>query len=567
MPSSSIPHVGAALVTVGLAGLLHLLSGGIGPAHAIWSSFPDVETPVCVADDDQTEPRFLSAGDSGLFAVWRDRRDGTSTQSGLRVQWLDDDGNPGWDPDGVRVSLTPASTYSGVDLVSDGAGGVIVAWADTRYGDFDVFAQRIGAGGQRLWGDDGLPVAVEDARQRRVAAVPDGVGGVYVAWDDTRRSFHSDIYLQRIDADGTALFTPSGLEVSADGIVERHVAITPDGAGGVILAWSRSDVGVQAARVGPTGTLGFGGTTIAVASGVSSSTNPFLVPDGVGGAVVAWMVSNDLGAQRIDAGGTRLWNGGTDVEVSQSEGSKTNLALASAGDGGAFLAWYEFAGSDRTARAQRLTATGARAWSDTARVLGPSATSGRVGIVPDGSGSALATWSEPGGEVLARKLRADGTPDWTPHDVVVSNLAGQVQELQAVGTADGGMIVGFERPSGSDDDVLAQRVLADGYLGGILSVGTWGPSARPLLAVHPVPFRTGTTITVEVEAAGATRVEVIDVAGRRVRTLLDGSRSEGRHLVTWDGRDHRGRTLPAGTYYVTAATPTGREVRPVVTLP
>ena len=45
------------------------------------------------------------------------------------------------------------------------------------------------------------------------------------------------------------------------------------------------------------------------------------------------------------------------------------------------------------------------------------------------------------------------------------------------------------------------------------------------------------------------RVDIYDIAGHRVRTLLNENRPAGRHLVAWDGRDEGGGTLPSGVYF------------------
>jgi flagellar hook assembly protein FlgD len=47
-------------------------------------------------------------------------------------------------------------------------------------------------------------------------------------------------------------------------------------------------------------------------------------------------------------------------------------------------------------------------------------------------------------------------------------------------------------------------------------------------------------------------VEVLDVAGRRVRTIHSGSASAGPLMLTWDGRDASGRETPAGLYFARA---------------
>jgi flagellar hook assembly protein FlgD len=48
-------------------------------------------------------------------------------------------------------------------------------------------------------------------------------------------------------------------------------------------------------------------------------------------------------------------------------------------------------------------------------------------------------------------------------------------------------------------------------------------------------------------------LEVFDVGGRRVRTLLSGWLSAGRHRATWDGKDERGSRRTAGLYFYRAS--------------
>ena len=49
--------------------------------------------------------------------------------------------------------------------------------------------------------------------------------------------------------------------------------------------------------------------------------------------------------------------------------------------------------------------------------------------------------------------------------------------------------------------------------------------------------------------AGHARLEVYDVAGRRVRTLVDGQVDAGWLAVRWDGRSDRGERVASGVYF------------------
>jgi hypothetical protein len=72
----------------------------------------------------------------------------------------------------------------------------------------------------------------------------------------------------------------------------------------------------------------------------------------------------------------------------------------------------------------------------------------------------------------------------------------------------------------------------------------------------PNPFNPVTMIGYDVPAGGGLVVlEVFDLAGRKVATLLDGPASEGRHQVLWRGTDSAGNTLPSGVYLCRFAAP------------
>ena len=54
-------------------------------------------------------------------------------------------------------------------------------------------------------------------------------------------------------------------------------------------------------------------------------------------------------------------------------------------------------------------------------------------------------------------------------------------------------------------------------------------------------------------------VEILDLSGRRVRTLFSAMASSGSFNWTWDGRDDRSRTVPPGIYLARVAVDAERE--------
>ena len=64
--------------------------------------------------------------------------------------------------------------------------------------------------------------------------------------------------------------------------------------------------------------------------------------------------------------------------------------------------------------------------------------------------------------------------------------------------------------------------------------------------------------------AGPVRLQIFDLAGLLVATLLDEAGPADCHEVTWNGRDSQGRALPSGPYIVRLETEDRVEARKVM---
>jgi hypothetical protein len=81
-----------------------------------------------------------------------------------------------------------------------------------------------------------------------------------------------------------------------------------------------------------------------------------------------------------------------------------------------------------------------------------------------------------------------------------------------------------------------------------LAVGL-GSFESGTLVFAPNPFREVATARIRVLDDSFVRMDVYDVAGRRV--LRGGARlAPGMQTMSWDGRDHSGRRAAPGTYFV-----------------
>jgi hypothetical protein len=80
---------------------------------------------------------------------------------------------------------------------------------------------------------------------------------------------------------------------------------------------------------------------------------------------------------------------------------------------------------------------------------------------------------------------------------------------------------------------------------------------RPVtIAPHPVSGTCALRFSLAEPSLGS--VTILDIGGRRLRTLHAGPLAAGEHVLDWDGRDGSGRAVPSGVYVVRVVTGTAR---------
>jgi hypothetical protein len=157
--------------------------------------------PVRVAPGDQANPKAVPDGQGGAIIVWED---GASGLRDIYAQRVDSTGARLWDTLGVPV-IRSTGDQTGIQAVSDDAGGVIVTWQDLRVRNWNIYAQRLSPSGQRLWDTLGVEICVWNGEQTAPVMCPDGSGGAVIAWQDTRNG-NNDIYAQRVTASGSGVW-------------------------------------------------------------------------------------------------------------------------------------------------------------------------------------------------------------------------------------------------------------------------------------------------------------------------------------------------------------------------
>lgn len=75
------------------------------------------------------------------------------------------------------------------------------------------------------------------------------------------------------------------------------------------------------------------------------------------------------------------------------------------------------------------------------------------------------------------------------------------------------------------------------------------PKTPELQSNYPNPFNASTVIAYTLTAGARVKIEIFDILGRRVSTLVDEPQTAGLHQIIWNGTDTNGRALASGVYF------------------
>jgi hypothetical protein len=239
-----------------------------------------------------------------MIVVFDDIRNGNYDVFAQRVA---SNGAVQWAAGGASICVF-SNTQRAMTIASDGAGGAIMTWNDSRNGvDVDQYAQRINSTGAVQWTANGIAVSSTTGDQGFPTILADGAGGCFVAWLDNRSGPTYDVYSQHLTSTGVAQWTNNGLAICTQPQTQDTIGLALDGAGGVILVWRdpRTEAGdIYAQHVTSQGVIQWTADGSKLTSGTWAQSPSAVAADGFGGVLIGIgdvRATGDIFAQRVDA--------------------------------------------------------------------------------------------------------------------------------------------------------------------------------------------------------------------------------------------------------------------------
>ncbi|GIV27413.1 MAG: hypothetical protein KatS3mg027_1227 [Bacteroidia bacterium] len=242
---------------------------------------------VCNAGNNQINPRLELVSGGGIYVVWQDKRNGVDYD--IYAQKIDANGNRQWNVanNGIWVCST-VGTQSNPKIEPFGT-GFITAWQDLRNGgDYDIYAQYIDNNGLAQWTSNGKLICNALDNQSAIDMKNNNVDGAYIVWKDKRNTNYYDIYMQKVLYNGNIGWTGNGIVISNANYDQINPNIDVDNSGNALVVWQDSSAGswdVYAAKVNTSGSVLW---TTVVCNASENQTDPKNVSDNSGGTIVVW---------------------------------------------------------------------------------------------------------------------------------------------------------------------------------------------------------------------------------------------------------------------------------------
>ncbi len=447
---------------------------------AQWPAAAAANLPIGDGQGHQAVPRIAATRDGGCWIAWFDNAAGGYA---VRAQRLDAAGRERFPHGGLLVSGNPQnSSLIGWDMIADADDHCVLTFTDVRSGpDLDVHAYRIAPAGTQVWGAQGIALTANTDAEGNPTVVEASDGDLVFFWPNTTAR---TIQMQRLDRLGQPRFPPGGIAQPGDsGASPAFVRACAGDNGSVIAVWVRAlaitaTKHLHAQKWDAAGTpLWNGGTRLPVfdQTSVPIAHEPRIVADLAGGAVIAWHFATgsqfSARVQRLAGNGVELFphNG---VDLSTNGNSRFDPAIVWLPASQEILSVFNERNTAQTSwgiTAQKIDAAGNRAFGPAGLPLIPvGAIERQAPAAAPAPGGLLAVVSEalpaPNTYRLLG-LRLDAAGGTWPAPVDVSTAPSQKVRTVVAASASGTLFAAWSDPRVDSGDVMAQNLNLDGSLG------------------------------------------------------------------------------------------------------
>ncbi|TKJ41500.1 hypothetical protein CEE37_02760 [candidate division LCP-89 bacterium B3_LCP] len=446
---------------------------------------------------------LMPDGEGGCIAVFDDWRDGSRQIYGQRI---DARGSRLWGENGLPLAIWPEYDLNSLDIAYDSLGNFFVCFTyETIQSDYYLYAQKFDNNGNCHWGPYGIPICTYGGYAIFSEAVQDEEGGILIVWEDSRQSgsyYERLFYFQHLDAAGNPLLLENGIQIrlASESLDCCHDGVS-DGQGGGIWSWQKSGPGID----------------------------------------------SELAAFRLSGDGRTIWEWYGGIVCTRSF-----LEMKShPDDGNIWLSDNEDRTGQYVGYIYCFTADGTPLFGDEGLPYG-----GWLVPAPGGIITIYSPYSEVRSVLSAQYVHNDGNPGWKTTMAQCDTLGQALTGQCGAPDGFGGAVVAIydDRIQTAGHDIAAQRVCWDGQV----AWTKYKPPTKITIIDAVLNYHNG-ILSYNLPQAGIIKLDLFDVLGRRIETLAESYKDAGQYNI------HINNThLPSGIYLTKLTSPVGSHVAKMV---
>ncbi len=546
--------------------------------------------------------------DNRAFLSWSDESTGNNS---LYVQVVDEVGNLQFPEDGLYIyGGSFGYTY---DLeVFPNEDNPIFIWINNSCRS-RIFAQSLNSNGSPVFDENGIPITplFSNSQENFAANIPSGSNEIAIVWEMSEEGY-KQIYSQAVDLDGNFLWSDStGLKVGGPSFHQDHPGISSINNSGTYeyyigwedftdymdsqikgqkiingdLQWGEDgkviadreyndeltdivenyyiwqNVGYNNGNIfclmvdengDPAPGWSEDGLEVCVAEGIQRQARGIIIPQGL---LILWLDyrggSSDIYGQIITEEGNALWQQDGIPLVAQPY---WQLNFRFQFEEYLYLVWDDYrSGENYEIYAQKFDENGNELWQAGGILIGE----GQYPDIVKIGDQLIIVWEkldEYNLNIYAQLIDLDGNLLWNPDGIVLCDASWDQRNPQIVANESNDVYIGW-----LDDRIFNYNPYGN-FVPSVFSQKihiepTFSPDeilnaiTAKLHQNYPNPFNPETNIFFNLPEAGRVKLDIYNIKGQKIKTLLDCHMNPGRSKLIWNEKDENDQSVSSGVYF------------------